>query len=89
MSLAVRIQIYHYLKMKSRKSDGNEADISFTSTKITSPTAKERTSRPLGKKSLSAKIFINLKRVQHPRCLFYVGINNAEPNLFSMHVCMF
>ena len=44
---------------------------------------------PWEKKSLSAKIFINLKRVQHPRCLFYVGINNAEPNLFSMHVCMF
>ena len=41
---------------------------------------------PWGKNCLSVKILNNLKWVQRPRCLFYVGLNKAEPTLF---VCMF
>ena len=42
------------------------------------------------KKSLKVIILITLKWVQHPQCLFYVGVSDAKPSdHFCALVCVF
>ena len=42
------------------------------------------------KKSLKVIILVTLKWVQHPQCLFYVGVSDAKPiDHFCALVCVF